>query len=96
MKTGYLPVRNSAKTSKVFTDFLAAEDDPFDGNAAKCLNAAYTEINYFYTDIAFTGSSIVRDKVDSMIQTLYCQNKTIDEVMTAAYNEIKTFGIKCE
>ena len=96
MKTGYLPVRNSAKTSKVFTDFLAAEEDPFDGNAAKCLNAAYTEINYFYTDIAFTGSSIVRDKVDSMIQTLYCQNKTVDEVMTAAYNEIKTFGIKCE
>ena len=55
-----------------------------------------TKQTIYRTDIAFTGSSIVRDKVDSMIQTLYCQNKTVDEVMTAAYNEIKTFGIKCE
>lgn len=94
--TGYLPVRESAKNSAEFTSFLANENDPFDGNAAKCLNAAYAQLNSFYTDVAFSGSSIVRDEVDKMIQSVYCYNKSIIEAMDTAYTALKDFNINCE
>ena len=95
MGTGYLPVRESAKNSDRFKSFLTT-DDIFSGAAPKCLNAAYDELSYFYTDIAFSGSSIVRDTVDTMIQSIYCQNKDINAAMTDAYNELKDFNIRCE
>lgn len=96
MNTGYLPVRESAKNSSVFQNFLNNTDDIFAGAAPKCLNAAYDELSYFYTDVAFSGSSIVRDTVDTMIQSIYCQNKDINAAMTDAYNELKDFNIRCE
>lgn len=95
MGTGYLPVRESAKNSEKFQSFLN-NIDLFSGATPKCLNAAYDELSYFYTDIAFSGSSIVRDTVDTMIQSIYCQNKDINLAMEYAYNELKDFNIRCE
>ena len=68
----------------------------FNPAVPRCLNAAYDELSYFYTDIAFSGSSIVRDTVDTMIQSIYCQNKDINAAMTDAYKELEDFNIRCE
>ncbi len=95
-KTGYLPVRKSARNSAEFNQFLSNEKDPFDGNAAKAINAAYSQLDYFYTDPAFSGSSIVRDTVDTMIQSVYCNNKSIADAISAAYKELKDKDFNCE
>ncbi len=96
MNTGYLPVRKTARDSEVFKTFLSNEEDLFDGNAAKAINAAYSQLDYFYTDPAFKGSSIVRDKVDSMIRTIYCNDHTIDDAIEACYRELQTQRIAVE
>ena len=95
-ETGYLPIRKSARDSQEFQSFLANENDPFVGNAAKAINAAYDQINYFYTDPAFSGSSIVRDTVDTMIQSVYCNNKSIQDAINTAYVELRDKDFSCE
>lgn len=96
MATGYLPVRKSARDSESFKNFLANENDPFDGNAAKAINAAYSQLDYFYTDPAFKGSSIIRDTVDTMVQSVYCNNKSIEDAIKTAYKELKDKSFTCE
>lgn len=88
MNTGYLPVRKSAAESQTYKDFLAATDSPFTGNVAKTVQAANAQQAYMYTDPAFTGSSIVRDKVDTMIVAIYCNNKGITAAFQTAYDEL--------
>ncbi len=92
--TGYLPVRKSAKESAEFQEFLAKEDDLFKGNVAKTINAAFAEQSFMYTDPAFSGSSIVRDKIDTMVVSIYCNNKKIEDAIKTAYDELKRLGIK--
>ncbi len=94
--TGYLPVRKSARDSAEYQAFLSNENDPFVGNAAKAINAAYAQLDYFYTDPAFSGSSIIRDTVDTMIQSVYCNGKTIEEAITTAYKDLRDKDFKCE
>lgn len=94
--TGYLPVRKSARDSEEFTSFLSNENDLFVGNAAKAINSAYDQLDYLYTDPAFKGSSIVRDRLDTMIQAVYCNGKSIDDAIASAYKDLKDKEIDCE
>ncbi len=87
--TGYLPVRQSAINLPSYQSFLADTGSVFHGEVAKCINAAYEQQSYLYTDPAFSGSSIVRDKVDVMMLDIYVQDKTIDKAFENAYAALK-------
>lgn len=96
MNTGYLPVRKSARETKDFSEFIADANSIFGGATAQAIVAADAQSSYFYTDPAFSGSSIVRDIVDTMVQTIYCQNKAVDAAIETAYTELRGFGLTCE
>ncbi len=96
MNTGYLPVRKSARETDEFKTFISSKDSIFGGATAQAIVAADAQTNYFYTDPAFSGSSIVRDEVDTMIQTIYCQNKDVAEAMTSAYSKLRDYRLTCE
>lgn len=96
MNTGYLPVRKSARETAEFSEFIADANSIFGGATAQAIVAADAQTNYFYTDPAFSGSSIVRDVVDTMVQTIYCQNKEVDAAMQTAYSELRDYKITCE
>ena len=46
-----------------------------------------------FTDPAFSGSSAVRDKVDTMIIAIYCNDKDITAAIETAYAELDRLGI---
>ena len=94
MNTGYLPVRKSAAESDKYQAFLADTENLFTGNVAKTVNAANTQQSYMYTDPAFSGSSIVRDKVGTMVLAIYCNNKDIQTSFDTAYSELERLKIK--
>ena len=96
MATGYLPVRESAVDSEEFQEFLKDADSIFGGATAKAINSAYDQNDYFYTDVAFPKSSIVRDECDTMIQSIYCNNKAINKAMEDAYKRLKDYKIACD
>ena len=93
-ETGYLPVRQSALDAADYQAFLGAENDPFEGMVARAINAAFTQKSYFYTDPAFTGSSIVRDYTDTAVQDMYIYDKTFDNAMKSLYDELNSLDIK--
>lgn len=96
MNTGYLPVRNSARQTTDFKDFIADTNSIFGGATAQAVVAADAQANYFYTDPAFSGSSIVRDVVDTMVQTIYCQGKEVGAAMESAYSKLRDYRLTCE
>ncbi len=108
--TGYLPVRNSARESADFKRLLDcaswdlskltnADDKMFylqNSAVSKGINSAIAEIDYYYTDPAFNGSSVVRDNLETCVNDMYLYNKTFDQAMTAFYNELAKSRIKLE
>lgn len=92
--TGYLPVRESALNSETFKSLLADEDNIYNGDVAKAINAAFSQKEYFYTDPAFIGSSVVRDKAAVLIQDMYCFDKSYDTAMDTFYSTLERFRIK--
>ena len=94
--TGYLPVRKSAINSEDYQTFLSDESHLFYGQVAKAINAAYAQKDFFYTDPAFTGSSIVRDKTTSVVQDMFIYNKTFEQALKALYDELELLGIKTQ
>lgn len=94
MATGYLPVRKTAEQSESYQAFLADTENLFTGNVAKTVNAANAQQKYMYTDPAFSGSSIVRDKVGTMVLAIYCNNKDIQASFDTAYSELDRLKIK--
>lgn len=94
--TGYLPVRESALESETFKAMLADEKNIFTGPVAKAINAAFTQKEYFYTDPAFIGSSVVRDKAATMIQDIYCFDKSYATAMKSFYDTLATYRIKTQ
>ncbi len=95
-ETGYLPVRKSAIESDEFQEFLVDDWEGDIAATAKAILAAYSQQDYYYTDPAFQGSSIVRDVVDLMIQTIYCNGATIDAAMKTAYQSLRDYQINVQ
>lgn len=103
-QTGYMPVRKSAVESEEYQNFLALADNDADktsldyvryGTVAKAINAATIENKYFFTDPAFKGSSIIRDKLTTLIKSIYVTGLTIDEAYETVYNGLKKDGFEC-
>lgn len=95
MSTGYLAVRESAVNSSTYQNFLANEDNPFTGTVAKAINATNRERQYFTTDPAFSGSSMVRDNVDTMMVSIMCQGADFTSAISKCYSDLEDFGITC-
>lgn len=107
MDTGYMPVRNSAVESQTYQNFLQLANAEFAnkpenayekalyGTVAQAIYAANKERSYFYTDPAFKGSSTIRDKLETLVQTIYVTGKTIDFAYEATYNQLRKQGITC-
>lgn len=93
-ETGYLPVRQSALDADDYQSFLNAENDPFEGMVARAINAAFSQKDYFYTDPAFTGSSIVRDYTGTLVQDMFIYDRSFDEAMKSLYDELGSLDIK--
>ena len=93
-QTGYLPVRRSAEQSASYQAFLNDTDNLFTGNVAKTVQAANAQQTYMFTDPAFSGSSIVRDKVGTMVLAIYCNNKDIQASFDTAYGDLERLKIK--
>ena len=83
----------SAKASDTYKAFMADENNPFTGNVAKTVNAAFAQQSYMFTDPAFSGSSAVRDKIDTMVIAIYCNDRAITTAMESSYNDLKRLGI---
>ena len=92
--TGYLPVRTSALESDSYQQFLANENDPFEGYVAKAINAAFSQKDFFYTDPAFTGSSIVRDYTNTLVQDIFIYDKSFDSAIKSFYANLEQLDIK--
>ena len=60
---------------------------------ARAINAAFSQKDYFYTDPAFTGSSIVRDYTGTLVQDMFIYDRTFDEAMKSLYDELKSLDI---
>ncbi|MBE6136837.1 MAG: extracellular solute-binding protein [Erysipelotrichaceae bacterium] len=93
-ETGYLPVRQSALDSADYKAFLSAINDPFEGMVARAVNAAFSQKNYFYTDPAFTGSSIVRDYTGTLVQDIFIYDRSFDDAIKTLYDELNSLDIK--
>lgn len=92
--TGYLPVRTSALESDSYQQFLANENDPFEGYVAKAINAAFSQKDFFYTDPAFSGSSIVRDYTNTLVQDIFIYDKSFDSAIKSFYANLEQLDIK--
>lgn len=99
-ETGYLPVRKSARDSQEFKDLLDARDPAsfdyiFNGAVATTLYSALKEEKegYFFTDPAFNGSSIVRDELESAVQSMFIYKNSFDKAMDAYYTALKGYKI---
>ena len=100
-ETGYLPVLKSSRESQAFKDLLATADKSnpnyiYTGAVAKGLKVAIAESNYYYTDPAFNGSSIARDKVSVAVQDMFLYGKTYDVAMNTYYTTLASYGIACK
>lgn len=93
-ETGYLPVRQSALDSAEYKAFMAATNDPFEGMVARAVNAAFAQKDYFYTDPAFTGSSLVRDKLGLVVNDMFILDNTFDQAMASFYKELNDLDIQ--
>lgn len=100
-ETGYLPVLKSSRNSDKFKELLASSDKSnanyiYTGAVAKGLKVAIAESDYYYTDDAFNGSSIARDKLAIAVQDMFKNGKTYDQAMTAYYTALAGYSITCK
>lgn len=83
MRSGYLPVRESARELPVYKEFLESNVNP-----TKNVGASYNSSDYIY-DAIFAESFSVRVAVDVAVQEVLAGQKTPLAAITDAYNSLK-------
>ncbi len=101
-ETSYFPIRKDVINSKKYQNHIngVIEIEAADGTVtempgeptlrAQAKKAGLAQQNWFYTNIAFPGSSKARDKAETMVQRLLygSDQPTIDQVYQEAYDSI--------
>ncbi|ERJ13591.1 extracellular solute-binding protein [Haloplasma contractile] len=90
IKTGYLPVRESAYTSDEYAQFLDYSDAT--GNEkyiSMAANAAYEQKDFMFVDQPFSGSSKARAQVDSLTTQVIVGDVSIDQAIANALAELE-------
>jgi multiple sugar transport system substrate-binding protein len=83
MRSGYLPVRESARDLPVYKEFLDSRVNP-----TKITGASYTSDQYIF-DAIFPESFSVRQAVDVAVQEVLAGNKTATQAIEDAYNSLR-------
>ena len=91
MKTGYLPVRTSARESEVYQTFLVTPGNN-DVYYSMASNAAYLQKDFMYYDPAFVGSSRARNQVGLALERIMLGDGNIAEALQEAYVEANLKG----
>lgn len=97
--SGYFPSCEYAQNSEVYQEFLARTDC----FAQEIQNQQIAQINndiymsstgkwHKFVDTPFVGSALVREEVGTIIPLLLIENKTPDEVINAAYQNLADFN----
>lgn len=93
--TSYFPIRKDVYNSEKYQNYVkgreyAADgtyvDDPSVKNKAAEIGLAQAE--WFFTNVAFDGSSVVRDQAEALVQKIFYNDhtgKNIDDVINEAY-----------
>ena len=97
-KTGYFPILQSLRNSKLYDDFLNGITY-VDGNPVvedRSLTATVSIVGYdqrdsFYTSPSFPGTSTCRDLVENLIEAVMYANVSIDDAYSAALNELGSY-----
>jgi multiple sugar transport system substrate-binding protein len=83
MRSGYLPVRESARDLPVYKEFLASNVNP-----TKVTGASYLQTDYIY-DAIFAESFAVRQTVERAVLEVVQGNKTAAQALQDAYNLLR-------
>ena len=83
MRSGYLPVRESARDLPVYKEFLDSRVNP-----TKITGASYTSDQYIF-DAIFPESFSVRQAVDVAVQEVLAGRKTATQAIEDAYNSLR-------
>lgn len=89
MQSGYAPVIESVYENDIYLEFL----DNANGTefiTARANQVALEQEDWYYTSPAFVGSSMARDVVGSLLDSVLQGNQTIDEAFKSALNELKS------
>jgi multiple sugar transport system substrate-binding protein len=93
--TGYNPIRTSAYTSTVWTDWKAGATtgkDKLIADVADYCQEYYVGKDAYYTSPAFKGSATCRTQVGGIISSVLLGTKTVDEAFNDAMAEVALIG----
>jgi multiple sugar transport system substrate-binding protein len=83
IRSGYLPVRDSARNLPLYRDFLESNVNP-----TKVTGASYLATDYIF-DAIFAESFAVRQAVDVAVQEVLAGHKTAAQAIQDAYNNLR-------
>lgn len=95
--TAYFPIRKDVYSSQKYQDYVAGKEEDAQGNVkynptVKNLAAkiGFDQSEWFFTNVAFDGSSIARDEVENLVSRLLYNDhsgKNIDDVINELYKK---------
>lgn len=97
LETSYFPTRKDVLSSTEYQNHILGRIQAEDGStiegvqtlAAKAKQAGLLQSEWFYTNIAFNGSSKARDKAETLVQLMLYGNKTLDQAYNEVYKALK-------
>ena len=97
LETSYFPIRKDVLNSKEYQNHVLGNIVAEDGSvvegiqtlAAKAKQAGLLQQDWFYTNIAFNGSSKARDKAETLVQLMLYGGKTLDQAYDEVYKTLK-------
>ena len=97
LETSYLPIRKDVLNSYEFECHILGKVILDDGTviagvqslAAKAKQASLLQQDWYFTNIAFNGSSKARDKAETLVQLMLYGGKTVDQAYEEIYKSLK-------
>ena len=101
-KTAYFPIRKDVLESQEYKDYLSGKTVSIDANGKEkveykpglksiAAQVAWTQNQWFYTNVAFNGSDISRAEVETLVQNvLLSKEADIEAVIAKAFATTKT------
>ena len=97
LNTSYFPIRKDVLESQEYQNHVQGNIVLDNGTvvpgtqslAAKAKQAGILQSDWFYTNIAFTGSSKARDKAETLVQLMLYGGKSLDQAYDEVYKALK-------
>lgn len=95
--TSYFPIRKDVLNSAEYADYISGKDVAADGSVTYspttqqlAAKVGLEQQDWFFTNVAFDGSSAARDRAEALVQTLFYDDhgtKDINDVINEVYEE---------